>query len=96
MFGKAKEQLEFVKKAREIQKKLRDTRVEGESGSVKVVMNGEQKIQSVEFDRDSVDVERLDRLEKDVHAAVESAITKSQKVAVDMMKDMGGFGLPGM
>lgn len=96
MFGKAKEQLEFVKKAREIQKKLKDTKVEAEAGAVKLEMNGEQKILSVDIDKDEVDVENLGRLEKDIQSAVESAITKSQKVAAEMMKEMGGFGLPGM
>lgn len=91
MFGKAKEQFDFVRKAREIQKKLRDITVEGESGAVKVVMNGEQKVQKVEIDKDN-----LDNLEHDVKNAVTSAIEKSQKVAAEMMKDMGGLGLPGM
>jgi DNA-binding protein YbaB len=69
MFGKAKEQFEFVKKAREIQKKLRDMTVEGESGSVKVVMNGEQKVQSVEVNK-----EELDNIERDIQGAVSNAI----------------------
>ena len=96
MFGKAKEQLEFVKKAREIQKKLKATEVEAESGAVKVKMNGEQKIQAVDIDPESFDSDNLGRLEKDIASAVESAISKSQKIAADLMKDMGGFGLPGM
>lgn len=87
VFGKTKEQIEFVKKAREIQKKLKGMTVEGESGAVKIVMNGEQKIQSVEVDKDN-----LENIESDIKSSVESAITKSQKVAAEMMKDMGGFG----
>jgi len=96
MFGKAKEQFDFVKKAREIQKKLRDITVEGESGAVKIVMNGEQKVQSVSINKEEADIERIDNLERDVKHAMESAIEKSQKVAAEMMKDMGGLGLPGM
>jgi DNA-binding YbaB/EbfC family protein len=94
VFGKAKEQLEFVKKAREIQKKLKDMTVEAESGAVKIVMNGEQKVRSLEIDKDQVDTENIGRLEKDVQAAIEGAITKSQKIAAEVMKEMGGF--PGM
>lgn len=96
MFGKAKEQLEFVKKAREIQKKLKNITVEGESGAVKIIMNGEQKVQRVEIDKEQIDSERIDRLERDVHSALESAISKSQKVAAEVMKDLGGLGFPGM
>ncbi len=91
MFGKAKEQFEFVKKAREIQKKLKDMTVEGESGSVKITMNGEQKVQSVEVDK-----ENIDNIEHDIKGAISSAVEKSQKVAAEVMKDMGGLGLPGM
>jgi DNA-binding protein YbaB len=91
MFGKAKEQFEFIKKAREIQKKLKDMTVEGESGSVKIVMNGEQKVQSV-----TVDSENLDNIERDIQNAVGNAVEKSQKVAAEVMKDLGGLGLPGM
>lgn len=91
MFGKAKEQFEFVKKAREIQKKLKDMTVEGESGAVKITMNGEQKVQSV-----VVDKENLDNIERDIENAVGNAVEKSQKVAAEVMKDLGGLGLPGM
>lgn len=96
MFGKAKEQLEFVKKAREIQKKLRAMTIEGEAGAVKITMNGEQKIQSVQIDREEFDPEDISKLEKDIASAIESANTKFQKVSTDLMKDMGGLGFPGM
>lgn len=96
MFGKAKEQMEFIKKAREIQKKLKDITVDAEAGAVKIKMNGEQKVQKVEIDKDSVNMDRIDRLEKDIESALESAISKSQKVAAEVMKDLGGLGLPGM
>lgn len=87
MFGKAKDQYDLVKKAREIQKKLKDQIVESESGAVKIVMNGEQKIQSVTIDR-----ENLDNLENDIKSAVSSSIEKSQKIAAELMKEMGGLG----
>lgn len=91
MFGKAKEQFEFVKKAREIQKKLKDMTVEGESGAVKIIMNGEQKVQDVIVDKDN-----LGNIEHDIKGAISSAVEKSQKVAAEVMKDLGGLGLPGM
>jgi len=91
MFGKAKEQYEFVKKAREIQKKLKSEIVEGTSGNVTVKMNGEMKVQSVEIDAESI--ENIGELEKNVKSAVESATEKAQKVAQAMMKDvMGDMG----
>lgn len=96
MFGKAKEQFDFVKKAREIQKKLKEEVISVESGAVTIVINGEQKIQNVTLNKDDVDMEKLDILEKDIKTAVESAIKKSQEVAANLMKDMGGLNFPGM
>jgi DNA-binding protein YbaB len=87
MFGKAKDNYELVKKAREIQKKLKGQTVEAESGSVKIIMNGEQKVQSVEIDK-----ENMENIEDDIKSAVSSAIEKSQKIAAELMKDIGGLG----
>lgn len=97
MFGKAKELYEFQKKARQIQKELRAEIIEKEVGAVKVKINGEQKIQSVEIDPEMVDKESISELEGDVKSAVEQSISESQKIAADKMKDItGGIGLPGM
>jgi len=97
MFGKAKEQLDFVKKARQIQKKLKEEVITVESGAVTIVINGEQKIQRVSINEEDVDPNNLGVLEKDIKTAIESAIKRSQDVAASLMKDMGGFGgLPGM
>ncbi len=97
MFGKAKEQLEFVKKAREIQKKLKSEVFTVESGAVTIVINGEQKIQKVILNKDDVDTNKLDILEKDIKTAIESSIKKSQEYAANLMKEIGDFGgFPGM
>lgn len=90
MFGKAKEQFELVKKARELQKKLKDTTVVGESGDVKVTMNGELKVQKVEI------AEGATNVESDVKAAFNNAVDKAQKIGAELMKELGGLGLPGM
>ncbi len=91
MFGKAKEQYEFVKKAREIQKKLKSEIVEVEKGDVKVKMNGEMKVQSVEILTEQVD--DIGALEKDIKDAMDSATDQTQKIAANMMKEItGGMG----
>lgn len=97
MFGKAKEQFDFIKKAREIQKKLKDEVITVESGAVKIIINGEQNIQKIEINQEDVDVNKLDILEKDIKTAVERAIKQSQEVAANLMKEIGGLGgFPGM
>lgn len=97
MFGKAKEYADLMKKAKEIQKKLKEEVITVESGAVKIVINGEQKIQKVELAKDEVSMDKLDVLEKDIKTAIESAVKQSQEVAANLMKDMGGLdGFPGM
>ena len=93
MFGKMKEQYDFVKKARDIQKKLKNEVVETETKLIRIRMNGEQKIESVEILVEKIEDKK--ELEKDIKQALESAIEKSQKIAAAMMKDItGGMGLP--
>ena len=94
IFGKAKEQLDFVKKAREIQKKMKDKVITVESGAVTVVMNGESKIQKVTLSRDDINLEKLDVLEKDIRGAVESGIKQAQEFGANLMKEIGG--IPGL
>jgi DNA-binding protein YbaB len=90
MFGKAKEQFELVKKAKELQKKLKETIVKGESGDVKVTMNGELKVQKVEI------TDGASNIEGDVKNAFNNAVDKAQKVGAELMKELGGLGFPGM
>ncbi len=93
MFGKMKEQYDFIKKAKEIQKKLKDEIVEAEKGMVRVKMNGEQKIQAVEILAE--EIKDKSELERNIKDAVGAAIEKSQKIAAEMMKSVtGGMGLP--
>ena len=92
MFGKAKDLMELQKKAKDIQKKLQSEIFVTESGAVKITINGEQKIQKVELNREDIDLDKLDILEKDIKTAVETGVKKSQEFANKMLQDMGGLG----
>ncbi len=93
MFDKAKAVFELKK----IQAALAKEVIEVESGAVTVRINGEQKIKEVKLDRDKVDIDDLDRLEKNIESAISQAIARSQEVAADKMKAVaGGLGLPGL
>lgn len=93
MFDKAKMLYELKK----IQSQLAKETIEVEAGSVTVKINGEQKIKSVSIDRDKLDVDNLDLLEKNIESAVTQAITQSQQVAAEKMKAIsGGLGIPGL
>lgn len=93
MFDKAKMLYELKK----IQSALAKETIEVEAGAVTVRINGEQKIKSVVIDRDKLDVDNLDLLEKNIESAVTQAITQSQQVAAEKMKAIsGGLGIPGL
>ncbi|OIP24726.1 hypothetical protein AUK11_02520 [bacterium CG2_30_37_16] len=87
-----KEKFDMVKKAKELQKKLRSETITVTAGAVRIVINGEQKVQEVNIDRDLVDSENLEKLEREIKSALEQAITKSQAIAANIAKGMGiGF-----
>lgn len=93
MFDKAKTLYELKK----IQGQLAKETIEVEAGAVTVKINGEQKIKAVSIDRDKLDVDNLELLEKNIESAVTQAITQSQQVAAEKMKSIaGGLGIPGL
>lgn len=95
MLDKAK----MVMELRKIQKELKKSEIEVESGNgaVTIVINGEQKVQSVRIDSEMVDVDDLGKLERHLESAFNQAITRSQQEAAEKMKAIsGGLGLPGL
>jgi len=98
--------LDMINRARELkakldkaQKELNNTIIEAESGkgTVKVTINGQQKIKSIKISPEVIDPSNPEKLEKLVMEAVTNAIDKSQKVAAKQLKDLtGGFKIPGL
>jgi hypothetical protein len=98
-FGKVKDLYKLQKQARTIQKELKDTEIEAKSadGWVTVVFNGEQHLTEVELSAEALKPENKKELEKQILNTVSQAISRSQALAAEKMKDvMGGMGLPGM
>lgn len=98
-FEKFKKLYDLQKKAKAIQKDLRDTLVEAQSpdGKVKVVFNAEQKIESLEIAEDYLRPEKKRDLENTLLRVIQDAMSKIQKIAAEKAKEvMGGLGLPGM
>lgn len=82
------------KEAKKIKKELAKIHVFAESNGVKVTVNCEQEIMSVEF-LEGADLSNAKSLGKFVMDATNRAVKKSQQVAAEKMKTiMGGF--PGM
>lgn len=90
--------LRLVKKAKEIQRELKNTEIEAVSkdGQVKVVFNGEQHIKQIEIAETLLDKTKKWELERELINVIGQAISKSQAVAAEQMKAVAGdLNLPG-
>ncbi|MEI6040550.1 MAG: YbaB/EbfC family nucleoid-associated protein [Candidatus Berkelbacteria bacterium] len=99
MLDKAKQLWELQKKAKAIQKELKETEVEAKaaSGLVTVVFNGEQHVQSIEIDESLLRPENKRDLEKALQQAIAEALSRVQAIAGEKMKAIAGdLNIPGM
>ena len=96
MFDQARE---LKAKLNQAQKELGNITVEASSGkgAVKVVVNGQQQVKSVEISPKVIDPDKAKQLEELVLKAVNEAIGKSQKVAAKQLGKMTGIPkIPGL
>ena len=90
---------ELKSKLDKAQKELGNIIVEAESGkgTVKVAINGQQKIQSIKISPKVIDPDKAEELEGLVLKAVSEAIAKSQKLAAKQLGGLtGGLKIPGL
>lgn len=81
------------------QAELVNIKVEGSAGggAVKVIMNGQQQVESVKISREVVNPEDVEMLEDLVLSAVHDAAEKSQEAAAKQMSALtGGLKIPGL
>lgn len=99
MFDKAKQVWGLQKKARAIQKELKETEVEAKAaaGKVVVIFNGEQHIQKVEIDPSLLEPDKKKELEKALEQAIAEAVSRVQAIAAEKMKVIAGnLNIPGL
>ena len=90
------------KRMEEIQEELKTLTVEASAGGgmVKVVMTGDQVVQSVKLDPAAVDPQDVEMLEDLIVAAVNEASRMATDLAAAKMEEitggLQGMGLPGM
>jgi len=101
MFDKAKQLYQLQKKAKEVQKELKNTEVEAKSsdGLVSVVFSADQKVRSVEIDQSLLSPERKRDLEEKMTRVISEGLSRVQAVAAEKTKGlMGemGINIPGM
>lgn len=104
MFGNMGNMAGMMKKVQKLQAdmaklqeelKARTLEVSTGGGAVKVVVNGEKKIQSIKIAPTAVDPEDVEMLEDLVTAAVNEAMSKvDDMMAQEMGKLTGGLNLP--
>lgn len=96
-----KQVLDLQKKAKAMQKELRDTEIEAVSpdGKITVVFNGELKLVDLTIDQSAVDGQSVKDLERNLKTTIAEAMSKAQAVAAEktreIMKDMN-LNIPGM
>ena len=98
MLDRAKQMWDLQKKARAVQKELKETEVEAKAadGNVTVVFNGEQHIQSVEIDSSMLTPDKKNELEKALQQAVAEAVSRVQAIAAEKRKAIAGnLNIPG-
>ncbi len=98
-FGKARELYDLQKKARKIQKELKETEIEAKSADswVTVVFNGEQHMTDITIADEALSPENKKELEKDLKNTISQAIARAQAHAAEKMRDIAGnLNIPGM
>jgi DNA-binding YbaB/EbfC family protein len=90
---------ELGTKLAKVQEELEKATVEASSGggAVTVVVNGQQKVQSVKISPEVMDAEDMGLVEDLVMAAINEAIAKSQELAQSRLGALtGGLKIPGL
>ena len=94
-----KQAMELKSKLDKAQKELSNTVVEASAGkgAVRVAMDGQQKLKSVQISPEVIDPGKPELLEELVAKAVNEALAKSQKAAAKQLRELtGGLKIPGL
>ncbi|MCH2188696.1 YbaB/EbfC family nucleoid-associated protein [Candidatus Gracilibacteria bacterium] len=102
-FSKAGELMKLQQEAMKVKKELENTQIEAEVDGLVVTINGEMKVEKVEFEDTKLIGDKA-ALEKAIMEAVNKGMKKAQEVAAEKMQgvmgqmgmNMPNGGLPGM
>lgn len=95
-FQKARDMYRMQKQAKEIKKDLRHIHIEAEQEGVKITINGEMEIMSVELTPEVIQEGTGNKktLEEKILKAMSKGFKKAQQIAAEKMKGvMGNFGV---
>lgn len=101
MLDKMKQLYQLQKQAKAMQKELRDTEIEAEGagGLIRVIVTGEQKLQSLSIDPSLLNPGNQRTLEDALTKTLKEALDQAQKIAAEksqaMMKELN-INIPGL
>ena len=97
MFNKLKQFKDLRYQAKQFQNTLAQETAEGsaEGGKVKIKLDGNQQVLSVEIDPELLSSDNKDKLEAAIKEATNDAIKKIQRIMTEKMRQ-SGFSLPEM
>lgn len=96
MFNKLKQFNDLRKQAGVLKNALAGEIVEVENKAVKITMDGNQEIKSLEIKSEFMHAEKKAELEQELKNAFADAIKKVQRKMAMKMQSMGGFDMPGL
>ena len=97
MFNKLKQYQDLRKQAKDLKKNMSEETVTGEAheGMIKITMDGNQEIQSVDIDESLLDKSEKDKLEQGIKDAFSNAMKELQSLMMRKMQS-GDLQLPNM
>ncbi len=100
MFSKLKQIKELRDQAKRLQDELGQETVNGDwHHKINMVMDGNQKIVSIDIEPELLDNDKKEELEKGLKECFNETVKKAQMAAARRMQGMGGMGgfnMPGM
>lgn len=91
MFNKLKQFKDLKDQAKILKDMLAKETAEGSGawGKVKIIMNGNQEVQSVTVDPEFLALDKKEKLEQGIKEATNDAIKKVQRVMAEKIQSMG-------
>ena len=98
-FGQMKDMYTMAKKAKQMQKELKNLEIEAKSegGEVGVVVNGEMKLVGIEISEHMLEKSKKDELEQLIKDTVAQALSRAQSESASRMQPLlKDMNIPGM
>ncbi|QQG50025.1 MAG: YbaB/EbfC family nucleoid-associated protein [Candidatus Berkelbacteria bacterium] len=98
-FGQMKDMYQLQKKAKDVQKQLKNLEIEARStdGTVGVIVNGEMKIVEITIADEALDAGNKNQLESNLKDTIGQAMAKAQsESAARLQPILKDFNFPGM